>query len=689
MIEKFEAIVQFLLDTFGRDHDTNIIPDSLDFTAGSSVNDKTAWHVCMAFLITVAGQKHPDYIPAKSFLEELSENSEWGALAKFFLEGVSLIPQEIKNVATTDSQFARDLREVSEWLHGEVNGRKSAEIITKIHTLFFPESPDIFRDREAAMTALKQKRTVSISKLNPDPIRHPYQEILFTANVLLTIPTASQPIGELPLSDSLKKELNDIVKEPQLYWYDHPIQIGVAAEQNEILYGLRGLDEAITFEKKRGNVPEEAKVTCLLSVSVTHDGLHRIAHSYLREELEKSGGLKNLKLYMFTESDTDELCDAILQPVSESYLNLTANKGLLDVFGVDGEYGRHYSFLKAIGALWNILIDSKIRATFKIDLDQVFPQEELVRETGVSAFEHFQTPLWGAEGLDYWGEQIELGMIAGALVNERDIEKSVFTPDVTFPDRMPTPDEYIFFSTLPQALSTYAEMMTRYNTSQPDGKNSCLQRIHVTGGTNGILVDALRRHRPFTPSFIGRAEDQAYILPQLLGGTINLGYAHKDGLIMRHDKEAFAREAIESAYVGKLIGDYIRILYFSEYARVISNDINRIKQKADPFTGCFISRIPVTVVYLRFALKAASLFAEGKEEHGLDFLRMGSQRIRAALRFTRGNPSRFHKKYEKEKQEWYLYYDILTAVDEALQKDEPLAVELKESALSIIAQRRI
>ncbi|NOQ97875.1 MAG: hypothetical protein GQ561_06890 [Calditrichae bacterium] len=689
MIEKFETIVRFLISGLDSAQDLNIIPDTLDFTTRSSVNSETAWHVCMAFLITVAGQKHPDYTPAKNFLEELSGNSEWSALAKFFLEGISLIPREIENVAEEDSQFSSDLREVAEWVSEEANGQKSAEIINKAHILFFPESLDIFRNREEAVTALKQKRTVSISKLNPEPIHTPHREILFTANVLLTIPPASQPLGELSLSDSLKKELKEIIKEPQLYWYDHPIQIGVTPEQNETLYGLRGLDEAIAFEKKRGNVPEDAKVTCLLSVSVTHAGLHRIAHSYLKEELEKSGGLKNLKLYIFTESDTDELCDDILLPVSESYLNLAEDKDLLEVFGVDGEYGRHYSFLKAIAALWSILIDSKIRATFKIDLDQVFPQQELVKETGASAFEHFQTPLWGAEGLDYWGEQIELGMIAGALVNERDIGKSIFTPDVTFPERSPTPDEYIFFSTLPQALSTKAEMMARYNTGQLDGKNSCLQRVHVTGGTNGILIDALRRYRPFTPSFIGRAEDQAYILPQLVSETVNLGYAHKDGLIMRHDKEAFAQEAIKSAFVGKLVGDYIRILYFSEYARVIENGTNRIKQKVDPFTGCFISRIPVTVVYLRFALKDVSLFAEGKEEHGVELLRMGSQRIRTALRFTRGNPSRLHKKYEKEKRDWHIYYDILKVLDEALQKDEPSAVELKEKALNFIAQRRI
>jgi len=151
--------------------------------------------------------------------------------------------------------------------------------------------------------------------------------------------------------------LQEIIQEPQLYWYDHPIQIGVPPEQNEILYGLRGLDEAAAFEKQRGNMPADAKVTCLLSVSVTHAGLHRIARRYLKEELKKFGGLKHLKLYILTESDTDELCDVLLKPLAQKLRKSTENKASLEVFGVDGEYGRHYSFLKAVAVLWNLLID--------------------------------------------------------------------------------------------------------------------------------------------------------------------------------------------------------------------------------------------------------------------------------------------------------------------------------------------
>ncbi|MEA3347264.1 MAG: hypothetical protein U9Q21_04160, partial [Candidatus Auribacterota bacterium] len=270
--------------------------------------------------------------------------------------------------------------------------------------------------------------------------------------------------------------------------------------------------------------------------------------------------------------------------------------------------------------------------------------------------------------------------------NKRDINKSLFTPDVKFPNRALHPDEYIFFSMLPQALSTEAEIMTRYITKKLDGKKTCIQRFHITGGTNGILIDSLRRHRPFTPSFIGRAEDQAYIFSVLTNADKKLAYVHKDGLIMRHDKEAFAQEAIRCAHIGKLIGDYIRTLYFPTYVKALTENVDNIKNLVDPFTGCFISRIPTTVVYLRFGLKAASFFSAGKNEEGFEFITNGVQRITAALNFISGENNELKQQYEKERLGWNLYYDTLAAVERALQKNDSFALELRRKAKKIIGQ---
>ncbi|MBW2335134.1 MAG: hypothetical protein JRF06_08630 [Deltaproteobacteria bacterium] len=441
---------------------------------------------------------------------------------------------------------------------------------------------------------------MTITKLNATPITDPGQQILFTSNVLLTIPSKSESLNDLSLSNNLKKKLYNIMSEPQVFSYDHPIRIGADPVKTEVLYGLRGLETAFKFERDRCTLSRHAKPICVLSVSVTHRGIRNIAKKYLEELFLHSESLKNIDVYVFTETETQRIVDEILVPAATHYLLHNDAKELLSVFGVDGEYGRHYSFLKAVAAFWNIFIRPEIKATFKIDLDQVFPQKELVEQTGNSAFEHLKTPLWGAHCIDSDGQPLELGMIAGSLVNQQDIGKSLFTPDVPFPNFSLSPDEYIFFSTLPQALSTEAEMMTRYTKNKLNGKKTCIQRIHVTGGTNGILIDSLRRYRPFTPSFIGRAEDQAYILSMIANPGTKLGYAHKDGLIMRHDKEVCAQEGIQSAYISKIVGDYIRMLYFSAYAKVLTNDVAKLKDTIDPFTGCFISKIPTSVTYLRF-----------------------------------------------------------------------------------------
>jgi hypothetical protein len=237
---------------------------------------------------------------------------------------------------------------------------------------------------------------------------------------------------------------------------------------------------------------------------------------------------------------------------------------------------------------------------------------------------------------------------------------------------------------LPQALSTEAEMMTRYSAPTLDGKKTCIQRVHVTGGTNGILISSLRHHRPFTPSFFGRAEDQAYIFSVYPKPGAKLAYAHKDGLIMRHDKNAFAQEAIQSAHIGKLLGDYVRILHFSAYGSVLDDNLSRLKDSFDPFTGCFISKIPATVVYLRFSLKAASFFAGDQDKQGLEFISHGAKRIATALEFVQGENSSFKQQLEKERLGWNLYYDLLGALEEALSKKDGFALELQEKAEKIV-----
>ena len=681
MIIKFQSILIALLRRIDTENTFSVFDPARQFDEN---NKDVAKRINAAFLIAICGTDHPLYNRAKAFLDRMATSSQWKDAAEFYLMGIEQIKKEIESIGKVNKTLSHSINALYSWISNGENLKNTDEILEKIWTVFFPEAVNIRKRKHELETALRQKRKVTIDRLGSNPLSDPAQQLLITSNALLTLPTSSRSIKDLALSEDLKKKIHLIMQDKQSYWYDHPIPLGVKPENNEIQHGLKGLKEALSFERKRGNAKKGARLTCVLSVSVTHTGLHAIAKPYLKETLSEIDGFDDLDVYVFSESDTEQIRRDILMPAAEHYFKSDQAEALLGVFGVDGEYGRHYSFLKAIAAFWKVLIDSEKSATFKIDLDQVFPQDTLVKQTGASAFEHFCTPLWGAKGNDASGQPLELGMIAGALVNESDIASSLFTPDVQYPNRSLTPDEHIFFSQLPQALSTDAEMMTRYGADEPDGEKTCIQRIHITGGTNGILLDPLFRYRPFTPSFMGRAEDQAFILSVLTKPGRRLAYVHKDGFIMRHDKHAFAQEAIQTAHVGKLIGDYVRILYFSAYANVIARDISVVKNILDPFTGCFISQIPFTVVFLRFALKATSFFDLDEDKNGMEFITEGAKRLKRATHFVQGEDSMLKRQYEKEQSGWNLYYDTLLAIKDALTRNDHFAVDLRKKAQSII-----
>ena len=689
MISQLQTALEFLLNA---DFESN---NSLMAVSANAINSKLkddasiAQAINAAFLIALTGEGNADYTKSINLLAHMAKSADWGNVARFYQNGLKLIVDEVNLTCEIYPNFADNLFNLASRVNSGVNLEKNHNIEELYWSVFFPEGSGILTNPEEHIDRLREYRKVVINELNPEPISDPAREILFTSNVLLTLPREVSTIEHLDLSDRDKEIIRNSAEEPQNYWYDHPIQIGVPIENNEVVYGLRGLIDALEYERSCGKASRSSRLTCLLSASVTHASLGKIAKNYLKAELTRSGGIKHLNLFVFTEADTQRILDEILVPAANNYLDIKETNGLREVFGVDGEYGRHYSFLKAISAFWAVLIQPSVRGTFKFDLDQVFPQKELLESSSGTAFDHLRTPLWGATGTDGNGEKVKLGMIAGALVNERDISKSIFTPDVQFPGSPTTPDQYIFFSKLPQALSTEAEMMARYTTSDLDGRHVCLQRVHITGGTNGILVDSLKQYRPFTPSFIGRAEDQAYILSVVNQPEPKLAYAHEAGLIMRHDKETFAQAAIKSAHTGAMIGDYVRTIYFSAYASLLTDDIYEIKSLLDPFTGCFISRIPITVAYLRFSFNAASFFSSGKKQQGLEFIKNGSSRLGHAIAFTCGENSQFKQRYEFERTGWNLYYDILQAVERALAESDDFALRMREKAQKLTANSLI
>ena len=627
------------------------------FHAGRWLTDDAQPEARMAaaFLITAAGDGHPDHARARRLLDD--PPPETVELASFYRECVERIDAELEVVFERNSEVAAAWDAAAEDLAMAGTAEKAAEALWRA---FFPQAVGVRHHENTHVSALRHHRTIEIESLAADPISDPATEVLFTSNVLLTVPAESTDIESLPYPAELRDAIRAAAAEPQRYWFDHPIQIGVEPAANELLYGLRGLDAAIEEEA------EPARVTCLLSVSVTHEGLAHVARRYVEAELARDGGLRHLEVVVVTEDETRRLVDEVLLPALGDPAE-EVSAGLRRVIGVDGRYGRHYSFLKAVAALWQVALEPHVRATFKIDLDQVFPQDVLRAETGKTLFEHLRTPLWGATARSSDGEDLELGMLAGALVNERDIGRGLFTPDVPIPERLPALDEHVFFSALPQSISTRAEMMERYDGAALDGRMRALERIHVTGGTNGIRVDALRAHRPFTPTWVGRAEDQAYLLSVLGQPGPRLAYAHAAGLIMRHDKEAFAGQSMEAARIGKLIGDDVRILVFSAYVAALAHtgiEESETHRLLDPFTGCFASFTPQTLVALRVALRTLRLSGSGKEEDARDYATQAAERVSDALAKD-GDPQMVRLALAEERQAWNAYYDAIDALEDA------------------------
>lgn len=511
--------------------------------------------------------------------------------------------------------------------------QENIEPALKLAQCFFPEHKLDYS--EAAVNQIRARKKLDIKKFNPDPITNPFKEVLFTANILLTMPADFNN-----LSAEIRSELKE--DEKQKFYYDHPIPLDVEDQNNEIIYGLKELNQAVKRESS-------AELDLVLSVSCTHPSIKNAAKKYIKKKLEKLQ-LEHLNIFIFTENESELLLEKTIFPL----LELEKRKEIRAAVGVDGKYGRHYSFLKAVALWWQRYLNPELKGTFKIDLDQVFDQQKLKQETGRYAFENFKSPLWGAEALDCQGRKVELGMIAGQLVNDSDIESSVYELDIKKPASDLEYDQYVFYKQKVQYISTAAEMGYR-----SENKNDTILRCHVTGGTNGILIDALKKYRPFCPTFIGRAEDQAYLLSVLFKAEADsyLRYYHQDGLIMRHDKQSFIPANIEKSKTSKLIGDYERILLFSHYAAQILDDFERIKNELFPFTAAFITDTPFLLIYFRSLLKAYKLAAERPAE-AEEFLSELAERLAAV--YQKMEEGCYQKRFEAEKRAWDNYYDILS-----------------------------
>ena len=483
-------------------------------------------------------------------------------------------------------------------------------------------------------------------------LRDPATELLLTSNILVSPPLDPESI-EVP--EQFREASREFFDQQQDYWYDHPIPIDATDEENEIIYGLRNLDAAIAIEHTRGSLGSKPKIDLVLSLSVTHNGMELLAQRYVEYIIRTKLNLQHLNIFLFDENLTAKL----IKKLSPD------NWHLQEVFGVNGAYGRHYNFLKAILVIWNRVLRPAARYTFKIDLDQVFDQNFLIQKFNKTAFQLLRNKNWGGTAVDWKGRNVELGLIAGGLINEADWNSQDLTPDIERPINSDIFGQFtskkIFCSQWPQAISTEAEILNQSENSQ---------RVHVTGGTTGITLEALHKWKPFTPSFINRAEDQAYAISSISESEY-LTHLHAAGLIMRHDKNVFAGRVIAHASNSKAIGDVERIMFFSNYTRFLQVPQKAASENLWPFTSSFIAEKPEQLVQLIFSVDGSI--------RGDSYVHDGAKRLKKCLAFCNNQIS---SQLDFEKQAWSDFYKTL-ALD--LKNKGDLLNVIKSSAIGNIS----
>ncbi len=198
-------------------------------------HDATLAQISYSFLILLSGSENPFYKKTIKIWEKWQQTDTYADIISFYNVGLKLISQELNRSIEQHPGFAEQLKQAASSVGGETN--------ESVFDILFPLGTDARKPEsyQQEIETIRKTRIVKNIRVNPHPIKKPVQEILFTSNVLLTIPTIDHSVS-LDLPDSIKKHLAAINAEDQKYWYDHPTPVGVSADQNEILYGLRGLD---------------------------------------------------------------------------------------------------------------------------------------------------------------------------------------------------------------------------------------------------------------------------------------------------------------------------------------------------------------------------------------------------------------------------------------------------------------
>ncbi len=183
MSEQFQKLVAHLTGNAGAAFSG--VDVAAQFRPGEDGDADVFRNLNAAFGLALAGEEQ-----APSFLKAVVSDTSRGAVASFYLRCLELIQDEVRNSGDA-------LTNSIEKAVAAIMSSSRPDVLEALRKVFFPEGLGICEAREEKIHELRQKRRIQIEKPNPSPITDPARELLFTSNVLLTLPLHPEKLDSL------------------------------------------------------------------------------------------------------------------------------------------------------------------------------------------------------------------------------------------------------------------------------------------------------------------------------------------------------------------------------------------------------------------------------------------------------------------------------------------------------------
>ncbi len=125
---------------------------------------------------------------------------------------------------------------------------------------------------------------------------------------------------------------------------------------------------------------------------------------------------------------------------------------------------------------------------------------------------------------------------------------------------------------------------------------------------------------------------------------------------------------------------------FSALGRTLDPDLESVKAELAPFTGAFISPMPVTLTFVRLAVTALSWAQDGRGDAAHRLFVDGVRRCDRSRRFA---ADELIEELEADRQGWGDVYDALDLLEAALEADEEWASIARSEARKVVEDTRI